>query len=76
VLVVTNRVATVYGALTRLLDGPPPTLLWLVLAVPLSMAVLLAALAFVSWAAVVLNRAVNAPSSAATYAAFGRNAEF
>jgi alpha-1,2-mannosyltransferase len=31
---------SVYGALTRLLDGPPPTLLWLAVAVPLSLAVL------------------------------------
>jgi alpha-1,2-mannosyltransferase len=31
---------SVYGALTRLLDGPPPTLLWLALAGPLSLAVL------------------------------------
>lgn len=31
---------SVYGALTRLLDGPPPTLLWLAVAVPLSVAVL------------------------------------
>jgi alpha-1,2-mannosyltransferase len=32
---------SVYGALTRLLDGPPPTLLWLAVAGPLSVAVLL-----------------------------------
>ena len=32
---------SVYGALTRLLDGPPSTLLWLAVAVPLSLAVLL-----------------------------------
>ena len=31
---------SVYGALTRFLDGPPPTLLWLALAGPLSLAVL------------------------------------
>lgn len=31
---------SVYGALTRLLDGPPPTLLWLAVAAPLSLAVL------------------------------------
>ena len=31
---------SVYGALTRLLDGPPPTLLWLAVAGPLSAAVL------------------------------------
>jgi len=31
----------VYGALTRLLDGPPPTLRWLAVAVPLSLALLL-----------------------------------
>jgi alpha-1,2-mannosyltransferase len=31
---------SVYGALTRLLDGPPPTLLWLAVAGPLSLAVL------------------------------------
>lgn len=31
---------SVYGALTRLLDGPPPTLLWLAVAGPLSVAVL------------------------------------
>lgn len=29
-----------YGALTRLLDGPPPTLLWLAVAGPLALAVL------------------------------------
>ena len=29
-----------YGALTRLLDGPPPTLLWLAVAGPISLAVL------------------------------------
>jgi alpha-1,2-mannosyltransferase len=32
---------SVYGALTRLLDGPPPTVLWLAIAVPLGAAVLL-----------------------------------
>ena len=32
---------SVYGALTRLLDGPPPTLLWLAVAGPLALAVLL-----------------------------------
>ena len=32
---------SVYGALTRLLDGTPPTLLWLAVAGPLSLAVLL-----------------------------------
>jgi alpha-1,2-mannosyltransferase len=32
---------SVYGALTRLLDGRPPTLLWLAVAVPLSVAILL-----------------------------------
>ena len=32
---------SVYGALTRLLHGPPPTLLWLAVAGPLSLAVLL-----------------------------------
>jgi alpha-1,2-mannosyltransferase len=32
---------SVYGALTRLLDGPPPTLLWIAVAGPLSLAVLL-----------------------------------
>ncbi len=32
---------SVYGALTRLLDGPPPTLLWLAIAGPLAAAVLL-----------------------------------
>jgi alpha-1,2-mannosyltransferase len=31
---------SVYGALTRLLDGPPPTLLWLGVAAPLALAVL------------------------------------
>ena len=31
---------SVYGALTRLLDGPPPTWLWLAVAGPLSLAVL------------------------------------
>jgi alpha-1,2-mannosyltransferase len=31
---------SVYGALTRLLDGPPPTLLWLAVAAPLALAVL------------------------------------
>lgn len=31
---------SVYGALTRLLDGPPPTLLWLAIAAPLALAVL------------------------------------
>ena len=31
---------SVYGALTRLLDGPPPTLLWLAVAGPLALAVL------------------------------------
>jgi len=31
---------SVYGALTRLLDGPPPTLLWVAVAGPLSLAVL------------------------------------
>jgi alpha-1,2-mannosyltransferase len=30
---------SVFGALTRLLDGPPPTLLWLVVAGPLALAV-------------------------------------
>ena len=34
---------SVYGALTRLFDGPPPTLLWLVVAGPLSLAVLVVA---------------------------------
>nr|WP_255523731.1 glycosyltransferase 87 family protein [Terrabacter sp. MAHUQ-38] len=34
---------SVYGALTRLLDGRPPTLLWLAVAVPLCLAVLLVA---------------------------------
>jgi alpha-1,2-mannosyltransferase len=32
---------SVYGALTRLLDGPPPTWLWLAIAGPVSIAVLL-----------------------------------
>ena len=32
---------SVYGALTRLLDGPPPTAVWLAVAVPLAVAVLL-----------------------------------
>ncbi|WP_250037672.1 glycosyltransferase 87 family protein [Paractinoplanes maris] len=31
---------SVFGALTRLLDGPPPTLLWLAVAGPLALAVL------------------------------------
>ena len=31
---------SVYGALTRLLDGPPPTLLWLAITGPLALAVL------------------------------------
>jgi len=31
---------SVYGALTRMLDGRPPTLLWLAVAVPLSVAIL------------------------------------
>ena len=31
---------SVYGALTRLLDGPPPTLVWLAVAGPLALAVL------------------------------------
>ena len=31
---------SVYGTLTRLLDGPPPTLLWLAVAGPLSVAIL------------------------------------
>ena len=31
---------SVYGALTRVLDGPPPTLLWLAVAAPLALAVL------------------------------------
>ena len=31
---------SVYGTLTRLLDGPPPTLLWLAVAGPLALAVL------------------------------------
>ena len=34
---------SVYGALTRLLDAPPPTLLWLAIAGPLALAVLLVA---------------------------------
>ena len=34
---------SVYGALSRLLDGEPPTLLWLAVAVPLALAVLLLA---------------------------------
>jgi len=34
---------SVYGALSRLLDGPPPTLLWLGVAVPLALAMLLLA---------------------------------
>jgi alpha-1,2-mannosyltransferase len=34
---------SVYGALTRLLDGPPPTWAWLAVAGPLSLAVLVAA---------------------------------
>lgn len=34
---------SVYGALSRLLDGKPPTLLWLAVAVPLALAVLLLA---------------------------------
>ena len=33
---------SVYGALTRLLDGPPPTWVWLAVAGPLSLAVLVA----------------------------------
>jgi alpha-1,2-mannosyltransferase len=37
---------SVYGALTRLLDGRPPTLLWLALAVPLCVAILLVARAW------------------------------
>ncbi len=32
---------SLYGVLTRLLDGPPPVWIWLVVAVPLSLAVLL-----------------------------------
>jgi alpha-1,2-mannosyltransferase len=32
---------SVYGALTRLLDGPPPTLLWLAVAAPLALAAVL-----------------------------------
>ena len=52
---------SVYGALTRLLDGPPPTLLWLAVAGPLSLAVL------VVGAAVVAPRrpGARAPASAA-----------
>jgi alpha-1,2-mannosyltransferase len=34
---------SVYGALTRFLDGPPPTRLWLAVAVPLAAAVLVVA---------------------------------
>ena len=34
---------SVYGALSRLLDGEPPTLLWLAVAVPLALAVLVLA---------------------------------
>jgi alpha-1,2-mannosyltransferase len=34
---------SVYGALTRLLDGPPPTLLWLAVAVPVALTVLIVA---------------------------------
>ena len=34
---------SVYGALTRLLDSPPPTLLWLAVAGPIAVAVLLVA---------------------------------
>lgn len=37
---------SVSGALTRLLDGPPATLLWLAVAAPVSIAVLLAAAAW------------------------------
>jgi alpha-1,2-mannosyltransferase len=37
---------SVYGALTRLLDGPPPTLLWLAVAGPLAAAVLVVAAAW------------------------------
>jgi alpha-1,2-mannosyltransferase len=37
---------SVYGVLTRLLHGPPPTLLWLVIAVPLAVAALLVAAAW------------------------------
>jgi alpha-1,2-mannosyltransferase len=33
---------SVFGALTRLLDGPPPTLLWLAVAGPLALAVVVA----------------------------------
>ena len=36
---------SVFGTLTRLLDGPPPTLLWLAVAVPVALAVLGAAAA-------------------------------
>ena len=35
-----------YGALTRLLGGPPPTLLWLAVAAPLALAILLLAAAW------------------------------
>lgn len=34
---------SVYGALTRLLDGPPPTLLWLAVAAPLALGVIVVA---------------------------------
>jgi len=37
---------SVYGALTRLLDGPPPALVWLAVAVPLAAAILLVAAAW------------------------------
>ena len=37
---------SVYGALTRLLGGPPPTLLWLAVAAPLALAILLLATAW------------------------------
>jgi alpha-1,2-mannosyltransferase len=37
---------SVYGALTRLLDGPPPTLVWLAVAGPLALAVLVAGAAW------------------------------
>ncbi len=37
---------SVYGALTRLLDGPPPTYLWLALAAPIAAAVLAVATAW------------------------------
>ena len=37
---------SVYGALTRLLDGPPPTLLWLAVAGPLALGALLAGAAW------------------------------